>query len=105
MAIAARAAYRSPLIRSFTATKSFTFRFNDGHTRFIENTNRLLKTVPYCDGLKTGTTNAAGRCLVCSGSLNGRSVIVVVLKSTTPHVWKDSSKLLAWALERPASGS
>ncbi len=105
MAIAARAAYRSPLIRSFTATKSFTFRFNDGRTRFIENTNRLLKTVPYCDGLKTGTTNAAGRCLVCSGSLNGRSVIVVVLKSTTPNVWKDSSKLLAWALERPASGS
>ena len=105
MAIAARAAYRSPLIRSFTATKSFTFRFNDGRTRFIENTNKLLKTLPYCDGLKTGTTNAAGRCLVCSGSLNGRSVIVVVLKSNTPNVWKDSSKLLAWALERPVSGS
>lgn len=105
MAIAARAAYRSPLIRSFTATKSFTFRFNDGRTRVIENTNKLLKTVPYCDGLKTGTTNAAGRCLVSSGSLNGRSVIAVVLKSTTPNIWKDSSKLLAWALERPATGS
>ncbi len=104
MAIAARAAYRSPLIRSFTATKAFEFQFNDGHTRLIENTNKLLKTVPYCDGLKTGTTNAAGRCLVASGSLNGRSVIVVVLKSTTPHIWTDSSKLLAWALERPASG-
>jgi D-alanyl-D-alanine carboxypeptidase (penicillin-binding protein 5/6) len=105
MAIAARAAYRSPLIRSFTATKAMTFRFNDGHTRDLENTNKLLKTVPYCDGLKTGTTNAAGRCLVASGSLNGRSVITVVLKSNTPNVWKDSSKLLAWALERPASGS
>ena len=105
MAIAARAAYRSPLIRSFTATKSMTFLFNDGRTRFVENTNKLLKTVPYCDGLKTGTTNAAGRCLVASGSLNGRSIITVVLKSTTPHVWKDSSNLLAWALERPVSGS
>jgi serine-type D-Ala-D-Ala carboxypeptidase (penicillin-binding protein 5/6) len=105
MAIAARAAYRSPLIRSFTATKAFDFRYNDGRTRRIENTNRLLKTLPYCDGLKTGTTNAAGRCLVASGSLNGRSVIVVVLKSTTPNVWKDSGKLLAWALERPATGS
>ena len=105
MAIAARASYRSPLIRSFTATKAFDFRFNDGRTRHIENTNKLLKTVPYCDGLKTGTTNAAGRCLVASGSLNGRSVIVVVLKSTTPNIWKDSEKLLAWALERPVSGS
>ncbi len=104
MAIAARAAYRSPLIRSFTATKSMTFRFNNGKTKVLENTNRLLKTVPYCDGLKTGTTNAAGRCLVSSGSLNGRSVIVVVLKSTTPNIWSDSSKLLAWALERPAAG-
>ena len=103
MAIAARAAYRSPLIRSITATKSFKFKFNNGNTRLIVNTNHLLKSVPYCDGLKTGTTNAAGRCLVASGSLNGRSVIVVVLKSNTPNVWKDASKLLGWALERPAS--
>jgi len=101
MAIAARAAYRSPLIRSFTATKAFTFQFNDGRTRLIQNTNKVLKMLPYCDGLKTGTTNASGRCLVASGSLNGRSVIVVVLKSTTPRVWLDSKDLLTWALERP----
>lgn len=101
MAICARAAYRSPLIRSFASTRAFTFRFNDGRTRYLENTNRLLKTVAYCDGMKTGTTNAAGRCLISTGSLNGRSVIVVVLKSKTPHIWSDSSKLLAWALERP----
>ena len=105
MAIAARAVYRSPLLRSYTATKAFTFTFNDGHTRLIENTNKLLKTVPYCDGLKTGTTNAAGRCLVSSGSLNGRSVIVVVLKSNTPNIWSDSTKLLRWALERPSAGA
>jgi D-alanyl-D-alanine carboxypeptidase (penicillin-binding protein 5/6) len=103
MAIAASAAYRSPLIRSFTATKAFTFQFNDGHTRLIENTNKLLKTVPYCDGLKTGTTDAAGRCLVSSGSLNGRSVICVVLHSNTPNIWQDSEKLLRWSLERPGS--
>ncbi len=105
MAIAARAAYRSPLLRSYSATKSFTFRFNDGHTRQLENTNKVLKTLPYCDGLKTGTTNASGRCLVSSGSLNGRSVIVVVLKSNTPNIWSDSTKLLRWALERPATGA
>jgi D-alanyl-D-alanine carboxypeptidase (penicillin-binding protein 5/6) len=105
MAIAARAAYRSPLLRSYTATKAFTFRFNDGRTRTLENTNKVLKTLPYCDGFKTGTTNASGRCLVASGSLNGRSVIVVVLKSNTPNIWTDSTKLLRWSLERPASGA
>ena len=104
MAIATRYAYRSPLLRSYVSTKAFTFQFNDGRTRDLENTNKLLKTVPYCDGFKTGTTNAAGRCLVATGSYNGRSVIVVVLKSTTPNIWNDSKKLLSWALERPAAG-
>lgn len=99
MAIAARAAYRSPLVRAYASTKSFTFRFNDGRTRLLENTNKVLKTLPYCNGLKTGTTNASGRCLVSSGSLNGRAVIVVVLKSNTPNIWTDSTKLLRWALE------
>jgi len=103
MSIAARAAYRSPLLRSYVATKAYTFRFSDGRTRALENTNKVLKTLPYCDGMKTGTTNASGRCLVSTGSLNGRSVIVVVLKSNTPNIWTDSSKLLAWALDRPTS--
>jgi serine-type D-Ala-D-Ala carboxypeptidase (penicillin-binding protein 5/6) len=102
MAIAARTAYRSPLIRSMTATKCFNFQFNDGRTRLLENTNKLLKTLPYCDGFKTGYTNAAGKCLVSSGSLNGRSTIVVVLNSSTTYIWKDSAKLLAWALDAPA---
>ncbi|WP_338286094.1 D-alanyl-D-alanine carboxypeptidase family protein [Luteolibacter sp. LG18] len=99
MAIAARYAYRSPLLRSFVATKAYDFQFADGHTKLLENTNRVLKSVPYCNGMKTGTTDAAGRCLVCTGSLNGRSTIVVVLKSNTPNIWKDSEKLLRWSLE------
>lgn len=103
MAIAARAAYRSPLIRSMTATKAFTFQFNDGRTRLLENTNKLLKTLSYCDGFKTGYTNAAGKCLISSGSLNGRSTIVVVLNSSSAFIWKDSGKLLAWALGAPAT--
>jgi len=101
MAIAGRAIYRSPLMRSFTAMKSFKFVFNSGRSITLQNTNKVLKMLPYCDGLKTGTTNASGRCLVASGSLNGRSVIVVVLKSNTANVWTDSAKLLGWALERP----
>lgn len=103
MAIAARVAYRSPLLRSYFATKSFTFTYNDGRTRQIENTNKLLKSIPFCDGMKTGTTNASGRCLISTGSLNGRSVVAVVLKSNTPNIWSDSEKLLRWSLERPTA--
>lgn len=103
MAIAARVAYRSPLLRSYFNTKSFVFRYNDGRTRKIENTNKLLKKLHYVNGMKTGTTNASGRCLISTGELNGRSVICVVLNSNTPNIWSDSEKLMRWALERPAA--
>jgi serine-type D-Ala-D-Ala carboxypeptidase (penicillin-binding protein 5/6) len=104
MAIAARAAYRIPLMRSFSSTRSYTFRFSDGRTRTLENTNKVLDQLAYCDGMKTGTTIASGRCLVSTGSHNGRSVIVVVLKSNAAHIWSDSAALLRWALESPAAG-
>jgi len=105
MAIAARAAYRSPLIRSYVSLKGTTFQFNSGRTRHLENTNKVLKALPYCNGMKTGTTNASGRCLVSTGSLNGRAVVAVVLKSNTANIWADSEKLLRWALESPATGA
>ena len=103
MAIAARQAYRSPLLRSYFRTKSFVFKYNDGRTRTITNTNKLLKRLSYVDGIKTGTTNASGRCLIATGTLNGRSVICCVFKSNSPNIWNDSEKLMRWALERPAS--
>ncbi|MFZ9935552.1 MAG: D-alanyl-D-alanine carboxypeptidase family protein [Luteolibacter sp.] len=105
IAIAARHAYRSPFIRSVSSTKAYRFQYHDGRTRLLENTNKVLKMLPYCDGMKTGTTIASGRCLVSTGSLNGRTVIVVVLNSTSANIWRDSSKLLRWALELPATGA
>ncbi len=103
MAIAARSAYQSPTIRAMADTEFFMFRYNDGRTRKIENTNKLLKKVSYINGLKTGTTNASGRCLISTGELNGRAVICVVLKSNSQHIWSDSEKLMRWALEVPAT--
>jgi D-alanyl-D-alanine carboxypeptidase (penicillin-binding protein 5/6) len=103
IAIAARSAWRNQTIHSFTSLKATTFRHSDGRVKTLQNTNKLLKRVPYCDGLKTGTTDAAGRCLVSSGTLGGRSAIVVVLKSNSANVWNDSEKLLRWSLERPAA--
>ncbi|MFK7909388.1 MAG: D-alanyl-D-alanine carboxypeptidase family protein [Akkermansiaceae bacterium] len=101
MAICARAAYSSATLRSIMNTRSYTFRFSNGKTKKLENTNKVLKSVPYCNGMKTGTTRASGRCLVSSGTLNGRTAIVVVLGATSKTIWKDSEKLLRWSLERP----
>jgi D-alanyl-D-alanine carboxypeptidase (penicillin-binding protein 5/6) len=99
LSILARRVYQYPFIRECMRTQKFTFVYNDGRTKTIESTNKVLKRLPYCTGMKTGTTNASGRCLVSSGERNGRVVIAVVLKSNTANIWNDSVKLLRWALE------
>lgn len=61
------------------------------------NRNRLLLGWPACDGIKTGYTRHAGRCLVASTSREGCRFISVVLHSTDST--GDSRRLLEWALQ------
>jgi D-alanyl-D-alanine carboxypeptidase (penicillin-binding protein 5/6) len=61
-------------------------------TRSFFNTNRLLWSYSGCDGVKTGTTQAAGQCLVASASRGGRQLVVVVLHSDDR--WSDAAVLL-----------
>lgn len=98
MARCALTAYRNPVLRQFINTPRVTFNFSNGRSIELKNTNRLLHNISWCTGMKTGTTDAAGRCLIASGGLNGRHAIVVVLGSNTPNVWKDTETLLRWAV-------
>ncbi|MCB1086580.1 MAG: D-alanyl-D-alanine carboxypeptidase [Verrucomicrobiae bacterium] len=98
LSILAAACMRHSIIRDSVRTASATFRFSDGRTVPLTNTNKVLRSFPYCTGMKTGYTNAAGRCLVSSASYNGKNVIVVVLGSQTPNVWTESQALLQWGL-------
>lgn len=101
IATLARTAYQSPIMRGFVRTKSYLFSRPDGQTKTLTNTNQLLTKVPYCTGMKTGTTRASGRCLVSTGELNGRIVVVVVLgASNEAALYKDSEALIRWSLER-----
>ncbi len=103
MAICARAAYANTTLRRIMNTRAYNFKYSNGRTKHLTNTNKVLTRLNYCNGMKTGTTRASGRCLISSGELNGRTAIVVVLGATTSTIWNDSEKLLRWALERPAS--
>ncbi|HEY3662275.1 MAG TPA: D-alanyl-D-alanine carboxypeptidase family protein [Chthoniobacterales bacterium] len=96
----ARAAYANPTIRSIVCLPQLVFRFANGRTRELENTNKILKRLPYCNGMKTGYTEAAGHCLIASGTIPGRDVIVVVLGDSKSGVWQDASALLSWGLRR-----
>lgn len=69
-------------LRSIVATRQTTFK-HPGYYKpiIIKNTNTLLTTYSGADGIKTGTTNAAGKCLVASATRNKRQLIAVSLKS------------------------
>ncbi|MBA3963682.1 MAG: D-alanyl-D-alanine carboxypeptidase [Chthoniobacterales bacterium] len=98
LAIIARAAYANPTIRSIVRLPQLVFRYANGRTRELENTNKVLRSLAYCNGMKTGYTEAAGHCLVASGTIPGRDVIVVVLGDSKAGVWRDASALLSWGL-------
>jgi D-alanyl-D-alanine carboxypeptidase (penicillin-binding protein 5/6) len=98
LSIIARAAYANPTIRSIVCLPQLVFRYANGRTRELENTNKVLKRYPYCNGMKTGYTEAAGHCLISSASRPGRDIIVVVLGDSKSGVWRDSTALLSWGL-------
>jgi D-alanyl-D-alanine carboxypeptidase (penicillin-binding protein 5/6) len=100
LSIIARAAYANPTIRSIVCLPQLVFRYANGRTRELKNTNKVLKQVPYCNGMKTGYTEAAGHCLIASGKIPGRDVIVVLLGDSSAGVWRDASALLYWGLRR-----
>ncbi|QDU29070.1 D-alanyl-D-alanine carboxypeptidase precursor [Anatilimnocola aggregata] len=61
------------------------------------STNRLLEIEGF-DGIKTGTTTAAGSCLVSSGHRGKDHLIVVVLGSTSSEGrYVDTRNLYRWA--------
>jgi len=98
MSIIAKAAYANPTIRSIVCLPTLVFRYSNGRIRQLENTNKLLKSFAYCNGMKTGYTEAAGKCLIASGTRPGRDVIVVVLGDSKSGIWRDASALLTWGL-------
>src|SRR5690349_1788515 len=98
LSIIARAAYANPTIRSIVCLPQLVFRYANGRTRELENTNKVLKRFQFCNGMKSGYTEAAGHCLIASGSRPGRDVIVVVLGDTKSGVWTDAASLLSWGL-------
>lgn len=99
LAMLAREVTKIPFYRQCMRTKEYTFEYPDGRTKTLENTNKVLKRLPYCTGMKTGYTRASGRCLISSGVLNGKAVIAVALGSTSSEIWNDSVKLLKGHLE------
>ncbi len=77
-------------------TKTYTVNIN-GNSKTINNTNELLGYLNGVNGVKTGFTNGAGRCLVTSVDRNGFNIITVVLGADTKKIrTKDSISLIEY---------
>ncbi len=101
LAVLAAAALKNDTFRRIVATRrhSTTVTAADGTTRTVvwDNTNRLLGIEGYY-GVKTGTTNAAGYCLVGSARQDGEQRIVVVLGATSNDArYVDARNLFRWS--------
>ncbi len=62
-----------------------------GFTRSYNNINKILWQIPEANGVKTGYTGGAGKCLVTSVDMDGNDIIIVVLNS--PTRWNETKKI------------
>ena len=80
-------------------TKNITISIN-GRSKNLKNTNELLGNLYGVNGVKTGFTNGANRCLVTSVNRNGMNIITVVLGADTKKDrTNDSVKLIEFAYQ------
>lgn len=77
-----RLALADPTIKKLVASRQAEFQ-HPGYRQplTINTTNGVLGSYPGANGIKTGTADEAGKCLVASASRQGRQLIAVVLKS------------------------
>lgn len=87
LAVITRYALNNPVFNEIIKTKSITIG-----KRYMANTNEMLAGYEGADGVKTGYTGKAGRCLVTSAFRNGKRFISVVLFCDSRHQRALSSK-------------
>lgn len=101
LAVLARYALKNPIFSEVVRTKETSIDWHDRkgkeQEKLIRNTNKLLWMFADADGIKTGTTNEAGPCLVASATRDGQKLISVVLHDR--ERWSDSMRLLQYGFQ------
>jgi D-alanyl-D-alanine carboxypeptidase (penicillin-binding protein 5/6) len=93
-------AMRSPVLRAIVGTQTFHLPAGAGHGDHVwQTTNLLLRDYPGAVGIKTGSTDAAGYCLLFEAVRGGRTLIGVVLNSSSTSdtvAASDAETILDW---------
>ena len=91
-------ALKNPKFREIVSTRKYCAPSLDGKfTRYFFNHNKLLSTYHGAIGVKTGYTEAAGRCLVSAASRDNETYICVTLNDRND--WADHTSLLDTAFD------
>ena len=93
----AKAANAQAKIKVWAEMKDYTLQAKTGQAYSLVTSNMLLGRVEGADGLKTGFTQAAGKCLIAHGKRNNREVYLVMLNA--PDRWWDADELLNRAFD------
>jgi serine-type D-Ala-D-Ala carboxypeptidase (penicillin-binding protein 5/6) len=95
-----RAAMKLSLFRSIVRLRSYHLSAGDGHRAHTwQTTNLLLGHYSGAIGIKTGSTNAAGYCLLFEAERGTKTLIGVVLHSSVSSdtvAASDAEKMLNW---------
>ena len=92
-------ALKNPMFSKIVSSKKKVMEGppNENWDRVMINKNKMLWQFAGGDGVKTGYTNRAGRCLVSSATRDGMRLVCVVLNCGP--MWNDSSALLEYAFK------
>lgn len=99
LALIAAYGYNDPMFEKIVSTKEtfVPWGIND-YDRTLTNENQLLWIYDGANGVKTGYTDAAGRCLVSAARRNGVLLIAVVLDAL--YMWDDSIAMLDYGFQQ-----
>ena len=90
-------AMQNPVFRELVREERDLIMPVSGHRPYLlHNTNRLLGRIPGVEGVKTGFTSKAGRCLIAKVSQNGSDLLLVILNSN--RRWNMAKSLISYGL-------
>lgn len=93
LALLLQAALERPAFRALVGERSVTIRSTDARPRRIQNRNVLLWLYRGATGVKTGSTPAAGSCLLATARRGDRELAAIVLGGRD-EVFSDAAALL-----------
>ena len=98
LAIIAAHGYSLPEFEDIVSTKEISYNWVHDEKKQLRNENQMLWFYPGGNGVKTGYTDKAGRCLVSGAKHDGIQLVTVVLDSL--FMWNDSIALLDYGFEQ-----